>query len=625
VNKTVLVTGATGFLGGHLARDLAADGFDVRGLGRNTIRGVQLEADGISFFPVDLSSREAFRRACRGVDVVVHAAALSTAWAAPSEYRRVNVDGTAAVLQAAQVAGVRRIVHISTPAVLSRFADQFDLTEEAPIPEAHTSDYGGSKAAAERLVSAVSEVETVIVRPKAIYGPGDTALLPRLLDAASRGRLRIVGDGNTVTHLTHVSDVVRALRLMIESEHVSKIYHVAGPEPVRLWDMVTELLPRLGLAPAVGRVSVERAMRAARMIEAVWRTLRLRGEPPLTRYKVSTVAYSQTLDASRARDELGFVARVSAAEGLEEVVAAIIDPETSSPVRPVTAPESTARASLSVAVAGTVHPPGWTVGRRSLRRTTLPVLVGVVRHPTRGVVLVDSGYGRRSPGGGSVWWSLYRWLLRPRPVALKEALAACGVDIKDVTSVVLSHFDPDHCGGLEELPWAQVICSAAGWEDVAAHLVGSWRRRIPPHAIPADLAGRIRLLDVRTDRNAVDIFGDGSVAAVPLDGHTPGHIGVRVTDRDGTHYLLCGDAVWGIRELDGGTGGVASLVARDRAAAAKARADVKRATQADPALVVVPSHCSEMAELLLGPDWLPPMTHTRVSPVGPANEGTRHA
>ncbi|MGH2663468.1 MAG: NAD-dependent epimerase/dehydratase family protein [Actinomycetota bacterium] len=212
MNGTVLVTGATGFLGGHLARDLAAHGSEVRGLGRNTGRGLQLEADGVSFFPVDLSNREALRRACRGADVVVHAAALSSAWATRSAYRRVNVDGTAAVLGAAQAAGVGRIVHISTPAVLSRFADQFDLTEEEPIPAVHISDYGASKAAAERLVSAVSAVETVIVRPKAIYGPGDTALLPRLVGAATRGRLRIVGHGDTMTHLTHVSDVVRALR-----------------------------------------------------------------------------------------------------------------------------------------------------------------------------------------------------------------------------------------------------------------------------------------------------------------------------------------------------------------------------------------------------------------------------
>jgi nucleoside-diphosphate-sugar epimerase/glyoxylase-like metal-dependent hydrolase (beta-lactamase superfamily II) len=624
VNGTVLVTGATGFLGGHLARDLAAGGFQVRGLGRNTTRGVQLEADGVSFYPVDLFNREAVRRACRGIDVVVHAAALSSAWAPPSEYYRVNVDGTAAVLEAVEAAGVRRIVHISTPAAVSRFADQFDVTEEEPFPAVHTSDYGASKAAAERLVSAVSAVETVIVRPKAIYGPGDTALLPRLLHAAARGRLRIVGDGDTMTHLTHVSDVVHALRLIINSEHVSKIYHVAGPEPVRLWDMIGELLPRVGLEPPVGRVSVARAMRAARMMEAAWRTLRLRGEPPLTRYKVSTVAYSQTLDTSRARRELGYEARVTLAEGFEEVVAAITGRQTKSPVSQGTIPKRTARVSLQLAGGGAVHPPGWSVGRLSLRRTALPVLVGVIRHPTRGVVLVDCGYGRRRPGDGSVWWSLYRWILRPRTIALTKGLGALGVDIKDVTSVVLSHFDPDHCGGLEELPWAEVICSAVAWEDVAAHLAGSRRRRIPPHALPADLAARVRLLDVRTGQGHVDIFGDGSMAAVSLDGHTPGHIGVRVAGRDGARYLLCGDAIWSLRELEGGTRGVSSLVARDRSAAARARAQLRRATQADPTLVVVPSHSCEIAELLPGADRLP-TTRTRASRNGLTNQGTRHA
>ncbi len=608
----VLITGATGFLGGHLARSWVELGREVRGLGRNVSRGADLERAGVRFLPVDLGDGPGLRAACEGAEIVVHAAALSTAWAPKAAFRHSNVDGTAAILEAAAAAGVRRFIHISTPAVLSRLADQFDLAECEPLPSVQTSRYGASKAAAERLVIGAPGLESVVVRPKAVYGRGDTALLPRLVAAGRSGRLRIVGDGDTVTHLTHVTDAVQAIMLVADCERPSGIYHVAGPETVRLWDVVARLLERLGHAPPTGQISIDRAMGLARLLEGVWRALRLGGEPPLTRYKVSVVAYSQTLDTSRARAELGFRPLVSVEEGLADAVAGHTDAGIGlvAPVprrrREAGLPRRAAGIAVDVSfvVAGTVHPPAWPFERR-WGRTALPVLVGVLRHPGRGVVLFDAGYGSTVPGNGSPLWALYRRLIRPRPAGLAETLRSVGVSLDDVTAVVLSHFDPDHCGGLIELPHAEVVCSAAAFRDVARRRAGSLRRRLLRGRVPPGLAGRVRLLDL-DGSEMLDLFGDGSVEVISLGGHTTGHIGVRVTARCGTRYLLSGDAVLTLGRLESGSPPLAGIVDCDRRSAEWTRDRLRAAMRDDPGLVVVPSHCPDTADRLVGPEWRRP-------------------
>ncbi|SVB03572.1 uncharacterized protein METZ01_LOCUS156426, partial [marine metagenome] len=492
---------------------MAAEGRRVHALGRDWDRGAQLESEGIRFAPVDLSDQPALEAACRDVKTIVHCAALSTAWASHASYHAVNVVGTANLLDAARAKGVRRFVYVSTPAVLSRFQDQFGLTENEPLPLVHTSEYGASKARAEQLVTADEEMETVIVRPKAIYGPGDTALLPRIVRAAEQGRLSVLGSGKTVTDLTHVEDVVDALCLVIDHPSPSDVYHIAGPEPVRLWHTITELLGRLGHETSTRRLKTTQAMRLAYSLEVLWRVLRFKGEPPLTRYKVAILRYSQTLDTTRARRELGFEPRVSIEEGLDTVVESL---SCDQPVESLSAQPAKQRTRVTVdfAICGVVRPPACALHEGLLGRTEVPVLLGIICHPTKGLVLFDTGFGTTREGESSVWWQLYRRLVRPEFVTLEESLANRGVDIADIAAVVISHFDPDHVGGLRELPEAELYCSGPAWAAVAREQAGpSWWRRTATDTFPENLAARLHLFDPGPRGHEVDLFGDGSISA----------------------------------------------------------------------------------------------------------------
>jgi nucleoside-diphosphate-sugar epimerase len=160
---------------------------------------------------------------------------------------------------------------------------------------------------------------TVILRPKAIYGIGDTAIFPRLITAAAKGRLPIVGDGDTVTNLTHVDDVVDATLLALESaKAVGNTYVITGGEDVRIWDVICDVVVRSGFRAPTRHIAVRRVMRAAKVLEWVWRTFRLPGEPPITTYTAGILGLSQTYDITAARRDLGYKPKVTIARGVEE-------------------------------------------------------------------------------------------------------------------------------------------------------------------------------------------------------------------------------------------------------------------------------------------------------------------
>ena len=587
VPTRILVTGATGFLGGHTARTLSEEGFDIVATGRNASRGTKLQSRSIRFVPADLRSPSDLIDVCAEIDTVIHCAALSTAWAHPSSlFQTMNIDGTRHLLFAARKTGVRRFIHVSTPAVISRFAHQYDLTEEEPLPDEFTSLYGATKAVAERLVLDTTDMETAVFRPKAIYGPGDTALLPRLVEAAASRRLPVIGDGTTLTDLTHVEDVVAALQLAVTSEDVDGIYHVAGPEAVNLWEMLETLLPLLGHPPPQRQFSVERAMRIAAAMEATWKTLRLGSEPPLTRYKVAVLAYSQTLDTSRAQRELGYQPSVTLEAGLESVLATFESHlSTVETVRKLPASEAKPGVKVEVRNSGTVHPPGVAIGRASMRRTALPILTGLITHPDHGTVVYDTGYpttaDNRRP---TLFQRSYAWFIDPHPQVPS--------DEPDPSVVVISHGDPDHIGGLDRYPDAEIVMAPETWDDLTQTRV-PWRTS---QQLPPGLASRIRFVDVAS--GPVDLFGDNSVIALSLPGHAPGHLGLLVeADR---RYLFCGDAALTRSDIERGRLGTRRLIASDPRGA---QATIRMLHREGSGTVMVPSHCPQTAAQFLGDDW----------------------
>jgi len=319
--RQILVTGASGFLGSHLVSALARQGLTVRAQGRSRDR----IPTGARVTPVvtALDDVASLTHAARGCDAIVHAAALSAPWGPRADFIAANVTGTANVLAAARDAGVRRLVHISSPAVLFDGRDHHGLTDDAPVPPRLTSQYARTKQQAEQLVRAAAGwLEVVTLRPKAIYGPGDRALVPRLLAAARAGRLPQVGHGRNAVDLTHVDDVVQAIHCALVTDRgVGSTFLVTGGEHVSLWPMIRSLLEGVGLRYPSRVVPLPLALAAAGAMEAV---AALTGrEPTLTRYSALILARTQTYDITRARTVLDYAPNVRVADGVGRTIDAL--------------------------------------------------------------------------------------------------------------------------------------------------------------------------------------------------------------------------------------------------------------------------------------------------------------
>ncbi|MCU0495435.1 MAG: NAD-dependent epimerase/dehydratase family protein [Chloroflexaceae bacterium] len=311
----ILITGGTGFLGRHLGSALLRQGHTVRLLGRNFAAAGPLLALGAQPVVADLADERAVLAACIGMDAVCHVGALSAPWGRRAAFESANVRGTAHVLAGCRRAGVSRLVHVSSPAVVFTGGDHRDTTEAAPFPRRFTSTYAETKKRAEDLVHAAPDVPAVILRPKAIFGPGDTALIPRLLAAARAGRLPQIGNGRNLVDLTYVENVVHAMVLSLHAPAaVGKTYFITNDEHVPLWEVIRTLLGHLGLPTRLRQVPVPVAMAAAAAMEA--RAAVTGQEPLLTRYSVAILARTQTYDISAAKRDLGYQPLVSVAEGV---------------------------------------------------------------------------------------------------------------------------------------------------------------------------------------------------------------------------------------------------------------------------------------------------------------------
>ncbi len=320
---SVLVTGATGLLGGAVVRELVSRGHDVVASGRDSNRGLALSREtGARFVPADLRVLRDVERVVDGVSAIVHSAALSAPWGPPREFDLANIRATEYLIDAAERRRIRRFVHVSTPAVYFDFHDHLEVKEDHPLPPP-VNDYVRTKLEAERLVERASRrgLRTTIIRPRGIFGPGDTSLLPRVIDALERRTFPVIGDGTNLVDLSYVDDAALAIGLALESESaVGGTYHITSGEPLPLLTLVTMLAEGLGLPPPRARVSYRKALAFACMLELAHKYL-LRGtEPRFTRYTIGLIATSMTLDLTAAKRGLGYEPRVGVREGIARFV-----------------------------------------------------------------------------------------------------------------------------------------------------------------------------------------------------------------------------------------------------------------------------------------------------------------
>lgn len=315
-----LVTGATGFLGRHTIRRLVGLGWEVCGQGRNPEIGKQLEHEGAEFLTGDLRDRETADRACRGMDVVFHCAALSSPWGKYRDFYTCNVEATSHIVEGCKRHGVMRLIHISTPSVYSSQQHRFGIKESDPLPVKPANAYAATKLIAERVVEQASRdgLTAFMLRPRAIFGPMDNALFPRLLAANKAKGVPLMNDGSAMIDLTCAQNVIDAMLLCSEAplSASGRAYNITNGDPVMFRELLDKLFSLLDIPLHTRRLPYAAVYAAAGMMERIHRLLPFLGEPLVTRYSAAALGISQTLDISQAREKLGYNPRVTIDEGL---------------------------------------------------------------------------------------------------------------------------------------------------------------------------------------------------------------------------------------------------------------------------------------------------------------------
>jgi 2-alkyl-3-oxoalkanoate reductase len=308
----ILVTGASGFVGGAFMHRFADHpGVELFGVGRRpSALPRYARIDLADDFDVPFSP-----------DVVLHAAARASPWGTAREYQRQNVDATRNVVRFCERHGRPKLIYLSSSSVFYTRAHQLGITEASPIGPGFINRYAATKYQGELAVREYRG-PSVILRPRAVFGPGDTVLMPRILEAARRGRLPLlVTEGPPATgDLIYIETLCDYLMSAATGAGLADSYNLTNAQPVVIQEFLLRTLERLGIDPPARRVPAATALRGARLIEALYRCLPLRGEPPITQFGVSVLAYSKTFDVQRMLRDLG-PPSVSLEEGVERFIA----------------------------------------------------------------------------------------------------------------------------------------------------------------------------------------------------------------------------------------------------------------------------------------------------------------
>jgi nucleoside-diphosphate-sugar epimerase len=318
---TTLVTGASGFVGSLLVRQLIKRGDRVRALVRNPHTNRWLSPAAAEICTGDLSDLTALTRACQGVELVFHTAALTTHWSTHAEYTKTNVEGARNLLEAMERAGAPRLIHFSTHLVYGRCNG---VRTEADPTQITGDGYPDSKIAAEELIrreGARRGFAWTILRPTNIYGPHDHNWMPMVARNISRRRMRLFGTAQCNASLVYGDDVAEfALECSVHPAARGEIFNVANAEQVSWEKFFQTFAAQLGATFPSMRIPYWLIHPTAGILEQVWRIARVAGPPPVTRFGVELLASDWRCSARKAEERLGFVAKTGYQQGIETTV-----------------------------------------------------------------------------------------------------------------------------------------------------------------------------------------------------------------------------------------------------------------------------------------------------------------
>lgn len=316
----ILVTGGTGFVGRHIVWRLAERGHEIIFTGRNAEAAktvMALAKQPVHWQHLDHGHAEAkLINAAQGADAIIHSSALSSPWGKYADFVSANVISTQEVIAACAANNIQRLVHISTPSLYFDFSDRLNISESEPLPTP-VNDYAKTKAQAEQLVVQSSIAERVILRPRAIFGPWDNTLMPRILRVMQAGAIPLMRGGHALLDITYVENLVDAIELSITQQLPASLqtYNVTNGEPQPLHSLLTQMANAFSLPLRTRELPWWLVSGIAQTLELAARTTHGR-EPKITHYGAGVLAFSQTLDISAIRRDLGYQPKISIAEGM---------------------------------------------------------------------------------------------------------------------------------------------------------------------------------------------------------------------------------------------------------------------------------------------------------------------
>jgi len=320
----VLVTGGGGFLGSAICRQLLARGDEVIAFQRSAAD--DLDMQGARVVRGDITDEELLATASMGADAIIHTAAKAGLSVNYDDYFGPNVTGTQNVLSACRKNGIEKLVFTSSPSVTHSDGDIEGGDESLPYPESYNSPYPATKALAEKQVMAANcpELHTVSLRPHLIWGPGDTHLLPKLLEKARHGKLKLPGPDKLIDTV-YIDNAARAHLLALDKLEThpemvgGKTYFISNDEPMAQAEIISGLLEAAGVTVDIQAISPRLAITAGTVFEAGWKLFGLKSDPPLTRWSAEHLSTAHWYDISAAKRDLGYRAEVSIAEGLSRL------------------------------------------------------------------------------------------------------------------------------------------------------------------------------------------------------------------------------------------------------------------------------------------------------------------
>ena len=323
--KKVIVTGGGGFVGKAIVRQLLSQDVMVTVVGRNNYPDV-LKL-GAEVAVGDIRNRDFLVSACENADTIFHVAARAGIWGSWEDYYSVNVTGTENVMAACRANRIGHLVYTSTPSVVFAGDDLCGVGEETPYAENFLCHYAHTKVLAEKMVLAgnSAELKTTALRPHLVWGPGDTNLIPRLVERGRKGQLKIVGDATNMVDISYIDNVASAHVLAADSLHgdgraAGHAYFISQGDPVNLWEWINDLYFRLGIVPVKKKIGFKKAYLVGTVLEKIYSWLNIRDEPRMTRFLAEQLAKSHWFSIQNAKDDFGYTPLLSTETGMERLV-----------------------------------------------------------------------------------------------------------------------------------------------------------------------------------------------------------------------------------------------------------------------------------------------------------------